>query len=47
MATVRDLPHSRRVKYYELIRAGRKQLESGAGARRKLSAAVEQVLDMA
>jgi len=37
----------RRAKYYELTRAGRKQLGSEAGAWRKLSAAVAQVLDMA
>jgi len=39
--------NSRRAKYYELTRAGRKQLETEAGAWRKLSAAVAQVLDMA
>ncbi|PYT26102.1 MAG: PadR family transcriptional regulator, partial [Acidobacteria bacterium] len=39
--------NSRRAKYYELTRAGRKQLDSEAGAWRKLSAAVAQVLDMA
>lgn len=39
--------NSRRAKYYELTRIGRKQLDSEAGAWRKLSAAVAQVLDMA
>ena len=38
--------NSRRAKYYELTRAGRKQLETETGAWRKLSAAVAQVLDM-
>ena len=39
--------NNRRAKYYALTRAGRKQLESEAGAWRKLSIAVAQVLDMA
>ena len=39
--------NSRRAKYYELTRCGRKQLETEAGAWRKLSVAVAQVLDMA
>ena len=39
--------NSRHAKYYELTRAGRKRLEAEAGAWRKLSAAVAQVLDMA
>jgi PadR family transcriptional regulator PadR len=39
--------NNRRAKYYALTRSGRKQLESDAGAWRKLSAAVAQVLDMA
>ncbi|PYT19814.1 MAG: PadR family transcriptional regulator [Acidobacteria bacterium] len=39
--------NSRRAKYYNLTRGGRKQLDSEAGAWRKLSAAVAQVLDMA
>jgi transcriptional regulator len=39
--------NSRRAKYYALTRAGRKQLETEAGAWRKLSAAMAQVLDMA
>jgi transcriptional regulator len=38
--------NSRRAKYYELTRAGRKQLDTETGAWRKLSAAVAQVLDM-
>ena len=39
--------NSRRAKYYDLTKSGRKQLETEAGAWRKLSAAVAQVLDMA
>ena len=39
--------NNRRAKYYALTRTGRKQLETEAGAWRKLSAAVAQVLDMA
>ena len=39
--------NNRRAKYYALTRAGRKQLEAEAGAWRKLSTAVAQVLDMA
>ena len=39
--------NNRRAKYYTLTRTGRKQLETEAGAWRKLSAAVAQVLDMA
>ena len=39
--------NSRRAKYYNLTRGGRKQLDSEAGAWRKLSAAMAQVLDMA
>ena len=39
--------NSRRAKYYELTKSGRKQLETEAGAWRKLSAAMAQVLDMA
>ena len=38
--------NSRRAKYYELTKSGRKQLETEAGAWRKLSAAMAQVLDM-
>src|ERR1700676_2913484 len=34
--------NSRRAKYYELTKNGRKQLETEAGALRKLSAAMEQ-----
>lgn len=37
--------NNRRAKFYQLTRAGRKQLETEAGAWRKLSAAVGQVLD--
>ena len=39
--------NSRRAKYYLLTRTGRKQLETEAGAWRKLSTAMAQVLDMA
>ncbi len=39
--------NNRRAKYYELTRAGRKQLEANADAWRKLTIAVGQVLDMA
>jgi PadR family transcriptional regulator PadR len=39
--------NNRRAKYNAQTRSGRKQLESDAGAWRKLSAAVAQVLDMA
>lgn len=39
--------NNRRARYYALTRAGRKQLGTEAGAWRKLSAAVAQVLDMA
>jgi len=38
--------NNRRAKYYELTRAGQKQLQNEAAAWRKLSAAVEQVLDL-
>ncbi|PYT21353.1 MAG: PadR family transcriptional regulator [Acidobacteria bacterium] len=39
--------NSRRAKYYDLTKSGRKQLETEAGAWRKLTAAMAQVLDMA
>lgn len=39
--------NNRRAKYYELTRAGRKQLEAETLAWRKLTAAVDHVLDMA
>ena len=39
--------NNRRAKYYELTRAGRKQLEEEATLWRKLSAAVGSILDMA
>jgi PadR family transcriptional regulator PadR len=39
--------NNRRAKFYELTRAGRKQLEAEADSWRKLAAAVGQVLDMA
>ena len=38
--------NNRRAKYYELTRTGRKQLETEADAWRRLSMAVELVLDM-
>ena len=38
--------NNRRAKYYELTRTGRKQLEAEADAWRRLSIAVELVLDM-
>ena len=38
--------NNRRAKYYELNRAGRKQLEEEATLWRKLSAAVRSILDM-
>jgi PadR family transcriptional regulator PadR len=37
--------NNRRAKYYELTRAGRKQLESETGTWRALAAAVAQVLE--
>jgi PadR family transcriptional regulator PadR len=37
--------HNRRAKYYELTKAGRKQLEAEESAWRKLTAAVGQVLE--
>ena len=39
--------NNRRAKYYELTPTGRKQLEDESKSWRKLSAAVESVLDMA
>src|SRR5213593_5160297 len=39
--------NNRRAKYYELTRAGRKQLEAETDSWRKLALAVGQVLDMA
>jgi PadR family transcriptional regulator, regulatory protein PadR len=39
--------NNRKAKYYHLTRAGRKQLQAEAVAWRKLSAAVEHVLDLA
>ena len=37
--------HNRRAKYYELTRAGRRRLESGETAWRKLASAVGRVLE--
>ena len=39
--------NNRRAKYYDLTRAGRKQLEAEESAWRKLSAAVAQILETA
>ena len=39
--------NSRRAKYYDLTRGGRKQLQREASSWRKLSAAVAQLLNMA
>ena len=39
--------NNRRAKYYELTRAGRKQLEAETDSWRKLTAAVAQVLESA
>lgn len=39
--------NNRRAKYYELTRAGRRQLEAEADAWRKLAAAVAQILETA
>jgi transcriptional regulator len=39
--------NNRHAKYYELTRAGRKQLESEMDSWRKLSVAVGQILDIA
>jgi len=43
----RTTDNNRRAKYYELTRAGRKQLESASESWRKLAAAVGHVLDLA
>jgi transcriptional regulator len=37
--------HNRRAKYYELTKKGRAQLEADADTWRKLSAAINQILD--
>ena len=39
--------NNRRAKYYELTAQGRKQLEAETAAWRKLTGAVDQILDMA
>ena len=39
--------NNRRAKYYELTRAGRRQLEADADAWRRLTAAVNQILETA
>jgi len=43
----RTTDNNRRAKYYELTRAGRKQLESATDSWRRLAAVVEDVLDLA
>jgi PadR family transcriptional regulator PadR len=43
----RTTDNNRRAKYYELTRAGRKQLESASESWRKLAAVVGDVLDLA
>ena len=39
--------NNRRAKYYELTRAGRRQLETQSDSWRRLTAAMGQILDMA
>lgn len=39
--------NNRRAKYYELTKTGKKQLETGENAWRRLTAAVEQILQTA
>ena len=39
--------NNRRAKYYELTRAGRKQLDAETASWRRLAGAVGQILDMA
>src|SRR5579872_7316437 len=43
----RTTDNNRRAKYYELTRAGRKQLDAREDSWRRLAAAVGQILDMA
>jgi len=43
----RTTENNRRAKYYELTRAGRKQLETATGDWRRLTALVNHVLDQA
>ena len=43
----RKTGNNRRAKYYELTRAGRKQLHAASESWRRLSAVVGQVLDLA
>jgi PadR family transcriptional regulator PadR len=42
----RTTENNRRAKYYELTRAGRKQLETATDGWRRLTAVVNQVLDL-
>jgi transcriptional regulator len=46
-ANWRTTDNNRRAKYYELTRAGRKQLESATNSWRRLAAVVGDVLDLA
>ena len=46
-ATWGTTDNNRKAKYYELTRAGRRQLDAQADSWRKLSVAVGQILDMA
>jgi PadR family transcriptional regulator PadR len=46
-ATWDTTDNNRRAKYYELTRAGRKQLEAQSDSWRRLAVAVGQILDMA
>ncbi len=39
--------NNRRAKYYELTKAGQKRLEAGTDSWRKMTMAVDQILDMA
>jgi hypothetical protein len=45
-AVWRTTENNRRAKYYELTRAGRKQLEAATEDWRRLTAVVNQVLDL-
>jgi transcriptional regulator len=45
-AVWRTTENNRRAKYYELTRAGRKQLDTATDSWRRLTAVVNQVLDL-
>ena len=45
-AVWRTTENNRRAKYYELTRAGRKQLDTATDGWRRLTAVVNQVLDL-